>query len=356
MSPKLPARPNLEHLRSQSKTLLADLRAGKAAAARTFIDHLPSAKALTPAAVRRKEFRLADAQWAIARKSGFASWPALARHVEQLRSLEGEWAFERLHVDGADMPATAFAASRLLIDGDRFRMESSEATYDGVFNIDVEQDPPRIDIEFVEGPEAGEWSYGIYRLDDDSLTLCLGLAGSSRPSTFAAKKGSGHALERLRRVSAARPAAVTGGTRAPAAAKKAAQAPPIDESAFALRMTPLLETLQGEWAPVSLVTNGTPMDDQWLAYGSRTQTGNETQVVFGGQKMVHALMRLDESASPTAIDYLNIGKGPRVVSLGVMDFAGGEWRVCMAPPGKPRPSGFSPAAGRGCTLSRWKRR
>ena len=43
----------------------------------------------------------------------------------------------------------------MLIDGDRFRTESPEATYEGVFNIDVEADPHDIDIEFVEGPEAG---------------------------------------------------------------------------------------------------------------------------------------------------------------------------------------------------------
>jgi hypothetical protein len=79
----LPARPNLDHLRSQARTLLADLRAGKASAAKTFIAHLPAAKTLTPDRVRAAGFRLADAQSAIARKSGFDHWPGLARHVQQ---------------------------------------------------------------------------------------------------------------------------------------------------------------------------------------------------------------------------------------------------------------------------------
>jgi len=358
-SSKLPARPNLDHLRSQAKALLADLRAGKASAATTFIEHLPSAKKLSPAAVRRAGLRLADAQSAIARKSGFASWPGLARHVEQLRSLEGEWEFVGMEVDGAAMPASGFASAQMLIDGDRFRMESVEATYEGVFNIDVEQDPPHIDIEFVEGPEAGEWSYGIYAFDGDSLMMCLGLVGSSRPETFATKRDSGHALERLRRVSAARPAGVTGGRRSPGAAavaKKPAPAPAVDESLFKLTMTPLLERLQGEWLPLSLITSGSPLADSLLSYGSRTQTGNETKVVFGGQTMVHALMRIDESQSPIAIDYLNIGKGARAVSLGIIDFTGDEWRISMAKPGEPRPPDFSCDASSGRTLSRWKRK
>ena len=48
-------------------------------------DHLPAAKGMTADQVRQAGFRLADAQSAVARKTGFASWPHLARHVQQLR-------------------------------------------------------------------------------------------------------------------------------------------------------------------------------------------------------------------------------------------------------------------------------
>jgi uncharacterized protein (TIGR03067 family) len=121
-------------------------------------------------------------------------------------------------------------------------------------------------------------------------------------------------------------------------------------------MTPLLESLQGEWLPLSLTTNGAALERAFLAYGSRTQTGNETKVVFGGQTKLHALMRFDESVSPIAIDYLNIGKGPRVISLGILDWIGAEMRVCMAKAGDPRPRDFSCEKGSGRTLSTWKRR
>ena len=100
MTKKLPARPNLEHLRSQAKTLLAHMRDGDDAAARIFSKHLPEAEGLTPTQVRAAGFRLADAQAAVAQKNGFAEWPGLARYVERLRSLEGTWAFRTLEVDG----------------------------------------------------------------------------------------------------------------------------------------------------------------------------------------------------------------------------------------------------------------
>lgn len=334
----LPSRPNLDHLRSQSKKLLVDLKK------------------------RNRAAKLADAQLRIARDNGFKNWPALVRHVEQLRALEGEWRFVALQVDGADMPAAAIAASRILIDGDRFRTESPEANYEGVLTVDAAAEPPRIDLEFVEGPEAGNSSYGIYQLHGDQLTICLGLTGAPRPKSFSTKKGSGHALERLRRVDAKRPAHVTGGARERVASERSGAehgAEPhvmFDAKSFDVAMTPLLEKLQGEWAAVELVTAGEPMRSDWLAFGSRTTTGNEMKVVFGGQVMAHARMKFDERASPIAVDYLNLSGGAKGrVSLGIFEWIGDDARFLIAGPGQPRPKGFD-ASGKGLTLSRWKRK
>jgi uncharacterized protein (TIGR03067 family) len=352
VSKNLPARPNLDHLRRQANTLLAQLNDGTPAAAQLFIDHLPEARKLTADAVRGAGFRLADAQSVVARQTGFASWPALSRHVQQLRALEGDWRFVTLEIDGAAMPAEAMTNARLLIDGDRFRMESPEATYEGVFTIDVEATPPAIDIEFVEGPDAGNWSYGLYELTGDQLTFCLSLGGASRPVAFATSPGSGHALERLRRASAERPADVTGGKRQPAPAPPSER---VDPAAFDVTMTPLLRRLEGEWVPVQLVHDGKPMNDQWLAYGSRTSAGNEVKVVFGGQVMVHAKLRIDEASTPMAVDYLNLGPHAGTISRGIMDWIGDEVRFCMAAPGRERPADFGPPPPHG-TLSQWRRK
>jgi len=59
MSRELPARPNLEFLKKQAKELLRELQQSK-----------PTTK-------------LSDAQHALAREYGFASWPALHAHVER---------------------------------------------------------------------------------------------------------------------------------------------------------------------------------------------------------------------------------------------------------------------------------
>ncbi len=197
MSKPLPHRPNLDHLRRQAKTLLAGIRAGDPDSIQLLTEHLPSATDMTGKAVATAGFRLADAQFAIARSTGFGSWPKLAQHVDLLRSLEGTWTFDFLEVDGNLVPSAHTQHSRILIDGDRFRTESPEATYEGVFNIDAEASPQHIDIEFTEGPEAGSWNHGIFRLDGDKLEICLDMTGEPRPREFGTAAGRGHAYEVL---------------------------------------------------------------------------------------------------------------------------------------------------------------
>lgn len=351
----LPKRPNLEHLRRQAKWLLAQLAEGDPEAAATFIAHLPAARAMRPEQVRSAGFRLADAQSAIARKSGFAAWPALARHVEQLRALEGTWSFEQLEVDGSPVPAAAVSSSRILIDGDRFRTESPEATYEGVFTIDVEEEPAHLDIDFVAGPEAGRRNHAIYRLAGDELRICIDVNGKAHPTAFTSTRGSGHAHELLRRVSVARPADVHGGTPPPAQPTTSPGVP--DPAAFAFRASETLSGLEGDWAAVEIVRDGNALPAFMLKTGSRAAKGNHLRISFGGQVIIDALVRIDESASPVHVDYCNTGGAAAgTLQCGIFEWRGAEACFCMGAPGGARPTEFSSAPGSGRTLSRWKKR
>ena len=81
MSRSLPPDPSLEQLRKQAKDLLRQYRAGDAAVEAVLRTHKPQItdpQGSNPAT-------LADAQFALAREHGFASWPKLKRHVELVR-------------------------------------------------------------------------------------------------------------------------------------------------------------------------------------------------------------------------------------------------------------------------------
>jgi uncharacterized protein (TIGR03067 family) len=353
MDKKLPARPNLDHLRRQAKSLLSALESGASDAVSTILEYLPAAKGLAADQVRATRFRLADAQFAIARKSGFASWPHLARHVEQLRALEGTWSFAHLEIDGSAVPASALTTAHILIDGDRFRTESPEATYEGVYNINVEAQPHEIDIEFVEGPEAGNWNFGIFRLEGEQLEICLDMNGRPRPTGFCTSEGSGHAHEILNRATAARPENVTGGT---ASARQ--QSPDKLECAgFEFVECPTLVRLQDDWTPVKIIRDGGQLPAMMLRTGLRSARKNEVTISFGGQTMIHALVRLDESMEPIHVDYYNLdGAAKGTVQFGLLKWIDDEACFCMSAPGDPRPTDFTCPTGSRQTLSQWRRK
>ena len=71
----LPNAPSLEHLRKEAKRLAQRVRAGDAAAIALAREFHPRA----PEAITK--FSLTDAQLAIARRYGFASWPKLKAHL-----------------------------------------------------------------------------------------------------------------------------------------------------------------------------------------------------------------------------------------------------------------------------------
>ena len=75
----LPARPNLEFEHKQAKKLLAALRKGDSEALSRIHAKLKGSRDTKP-----DEFKLADAQFTIAREYGFTSWPRLVEYFETL--------------------------------------------------------------------------------------------------------------------------------------------------------------------------------------------------------------------------------------------------------------------------------
>jgi len=338
MSRQLPTRPNLDHLREQAKDLLSKYRKGDPAAYADFSAGLPAAAGKSVAELAALELSLSDAQSAIARLYGFDSWPRLSRHVEALRAIEGVWSFLTLEVDGSSMPPEAMAAASLEINGNRFRMNSPEAIYEGWCHLDVESTPATIDIHFTEGPEAGNSSYGIYELAGEELKICLGFTGIERPVEFKTTPGSGHALETLRR-------------GAPERAQEAPEADPADFSS----VTPEIERLQGEWTGVYLESDGMVIPKMMLTSSKRSMTGTETKAIVNGQTVIHALTRIDPAHDPAWIDYLSIKESDSGhVRQGIMRWDGDEVTFCFASPGQPRPESFAAPSGSRNTLSTWK--
>lgn len=85
-----PARPNLEFERKQAKKLLGQLRRGNGEALARVHAKLKHSRDTKPG-----EFKLADAQFTIAREYGFTSWPRLVEYFETLARHELSGARDR---------------------------------------------------------------------------------------------------------------------------------------------------------------------------------------------------------------------------------------------------------------------
>jgi len=79
---RLPANPNLDHLKHQAKDLLRDHAARLPWAAQKIREFHPRFEKAADAEIFSATLRLSEAQLTIARESGFPSWARLKRHIE----------------------------------------------------------------------------------------------------------------------------------------------------------------------------------------------------------------------------------------------------------------------------------
>lgn len=80
---QLPVNPNLDHLRYQAKDLLSQHGLREPSSAQRLREFHPKLRCATDQEIFSTQLSLSDAQLAIAREYGFASWPRLKQHIEK---------------------------------------------------------------------------------------------------------------------------------------------------------------------------------------------------------------------------------------------------------------------------------
>lgn len=109
--------------------------------------------------------------------------PAIKAEVERF---QGNWTMAGSESAGIALPPERFSAYRRTVKGNTYAIEiagdSGPVTVRGRFSLNPKAIPSTIDAE----PEGGDVMLGIYKLEGDTLTLCMARPGDPRPSKFSA--------------------------------------------------------------------------------------------------------------------------------------------------------------------------
>ena len=205
MSRILPPRPNLEHLKSQAKTLLGALEDQVAEA-------LERVRSVTGAALDRTP-RLADAQLVIAREYGFPSWPRLKAHIEGLARAENPVATLVNAVKANDLADVADVLERVPVLRERLNEPLAGLPFGGTVLLSAVSNGNREMMELLLGAGADInqksvwWAGGFGVLDSSTPELADWLIerGARLDPVSAARLGR---LEELREMVARDPKAV----------------------------------------------------------------------------------------------------------------------------------------------------
>src|SRR5262249_29151489 len=89
-----------------------------------------------------------------------------------LEKLQGTYTMLPLEVDGKSVPEEKLKSSALTIKGDKYIVKVKEQTYETQMILDPNQKPKTIDMKFLDGANKDKTALGIYKIGDDTFTMC----------------------------------------------------------------------------------------------------------------------------------------------------------------------------------------
>jgi len=104
--------------------------------------------------------------------------------------LGGTWEAIRGDADGKAVPEERLRGFKMVFEGDKLTWDRpSGAKEEFVFKINPSKEPNEIDLTCITGKSKGLVTLAIYRLEKDTLTVCLPTPGAKeRPSKVDARK------------------------------------------------------------------------------------------------------------------------------------------------------------------------
>jgi uncharacterized protein (TIGR03067 family) len=107
-----------------------------------------------------------------------------------------------------------------------------------------------------------------------------------------------------------------------------------------------LETFAGKWKAASVETDGKKAPAEELADVFVTHEENKVTVRQKDMVIVQGTIELDPTQKPKTLNFTStLSENKGKVYLGIYEFDGDSYRLCLADPGKKRPTEFSSRLG-----------
>jgi uncharacterized protein (TIGR03067 family) len=121
--------------------------------------------------------------------------PAADTAKQEQEKLQGNWTVTAYTASGKKAEAKEFAAWRLIVSGNEMTARDGIDLLSAyVFKLDPSATPRLIDLDVTSGPDKDKKVLGLYKLEGETLTVCVAEPDKPRPTAFASKEGSGHLL------------------------------------------------------------------------------------------------------------------------------------------------------------------
>jgi uncharacterized protein (TIGR03067 family) len=119
---------------------------------------------------------------------------------KELKRHQGTWIATSSTFDGQKAPEDIVHSIKRIVTDDHVVWQRDGKQFAGTkFVLDSTNEPNTIDVIPDGGRNRGERILGIYKLDRDTLTICMAGPGQPRPKEFKAEKGSGWTLQTFAR-------------------------------------------------------------------------------------------------------------------------------------------------------------
>lgn len=104
---------------------------------------------------------------------------------DDVKKFEGEWVVQSWRQYGRDLSPEQAETGRFTIKGDKYTFEITGNAEEGTIKIDPTAKTPTFDLDITEGNDKGKKQPGIYKMEGDTVTLCLAApGGTDRPKEF----------------------------------------------------------------------------------------------------------------------------------------------------------------------------